>query len=273
MYKRNVVTTVLLTVLFAVNLYSQKVETIRMEVEKEIPGETFSDNKFEVDFWVQTEGFSAIDPQNTELLELKDDTGKDLLKAHEKEVQAYEEETERLAKEGHYRFSTRTEGFIRPDQWKKMYDTLGFKATLKSQMVVPSPKATKVHVKMKIGYTQKVVGDEKSTKVTFNALASDPTARLLGASVPIQNNSSMTHDGSKYIFYTFPETETPVAITRIEPETQALKTANEKTQVNNRPNEFLVKQGDDTKPVSIKVYYQEVEKKSLLIDKWVSVGL
>ncbi len=259
--------------LFSIQLYSQKVETVRLEVEKEIPGETFSDNKFEVDFWVQTESFSAIDPKNTELLELKDDTGKDLIKAHEKAVKAYEEETERLAKEGHYRFSTRTEAFIQPDQWKKMYDTIGFKASIKSLMVVPSPKASKVHVKMKVGYTHVAEGDEQATTITINSLANEPTVQLLGALVPLTDNSSMTRNGNKYIFYSFPKTKTPVAITRIEPVTQALKTAVEETKVNNRPNEFLVKEGDNTKPITIKVHYKEVEKKSFVIDKWVTLGL
>ena len=270
--KNSYISLILITFLIS-NLHAQKVETVRLEVEKEIPGETFSDNKFEVDLWVQVESFSAIDPQNTELLELKDDTGKDLLKAHEKEVQAYEEETERLAKKGHYRFSTRTEGFIQPDQWKKMYDTLGFKATLKSLMIVPSPKASKVHIKMKVGYTLASGDEEQTTTVTINSLASDPTAKLLGTQIPLSDNSSMTRGDNKYIFYSFPKTKTPVAITRIEPITQALKTAVEETKVNNKPNEFLVKEGDNTKPITIKVHYQEVEKKSFIIDKWVTLGL
>ncbi|HBY67333.1 MAG TPA: hypothetical protein DEG69_05975 [Flavobacteriaceae bacterium] len=273
MKTKNTFITLLLTFLFSIQLYSQKVETVRLEVEKEIPGETFSDNKFEVDFWVQAENFSTIDPENTELLELKDDTGKNLLEVHEKAVKEYEKETERLAKEGHYRFSTRTEGFIQPDQWKKMWDTLGFKATIRSQMVVPSPKASKVHVKMKVGYTYASKGDEKSTTITINSLANEPTVKLLDTSITLSNNSSMTYKENKYIFYSFPETKTPVAITRIEPVTQNLKTTEKETQVNNKPNEFLVIQGDDTKPITIKVYYQEVEKKSLFIDKWISLGL
>ncbi|RFN57686.1 hypothetical protein DZ858_10565 [Marixanthomonas ophiurae] len=249
-------------------------ETVRLEVEKEIPGETFSDNTFEVDFWVQVESFSAIDPENTELLELKDDTGQDLIKAHEKGVQAYEEETERLAKEGRYRFSSRTEAFIQPDQWKKMYDTIGFKATVKSNMVVPSPKASKVHIKMKVGYTQAAGEVEKSATVTINSLVNKPSIELLGTEVSLTDTNSMTtQEGIKYFFYSIPENKAPVAITRIEPITEALKTAIEETKVNNKSNEFLVKEGDNTKPVTFKVYYREVKKKSLLIDKWISLGL
>jgi len=260
--------------LFSIQLYSQKVETVRLEVEKEIPGETFSDNKFEVDFWVQTEKFSAIDPKNTELLELKDDTGKDLIKAHEKAIKAYKEETERLAKEGHYRFSTRTEAFIQPDQWKKMYDTIGFKASIKSLMVVPSPKASKVHVKMKVGYTLVAGEAEKSTTITINSLVNKPSVELLGIEISLTDTSSMTtQDGVKYFFYSIPESKSPVAITRIEPITEALKTAIEETKVNNKPNEFLVKEGDNTKPITITIHYQEVEKKSFVIDKWISLGL
>ena len=263
----------LIIVLISINLHSQRVETVRLEVEKEIPGESFSDNKFEVDFWVQVENFSAVDPKNTELLELKDDTGKDLIKTHESAVQAYKEESERLAKKGHYRFSTSTEALIKPDQWEKMYDTIGFMASIKSLMIMPSPKASKVRIKMKVGYTQAAGDGEKSTTITTQSLANESTVELLGVQVPLVDNGTMTHNDNKYIFYSFPKSKTPVAITRIEPVSQEFKTALEETKINNKANEFFVKEGDNAKPITIKVHYKELEKKSLIIDKWVSLGL
>ena len=46
--KNSYISLILITLLIS-NLYAQKVETVRVEIEKEIPGESFSDNRFEID--------------------------------------------------------------------------------------------------------------------------------------------------------------------------------------------------------------------------------
>ena len=86
MVLRGVYTSLFLVIVMVSSLYAQKVETVRVEIEKEIPGESFSDNRFEIDFWVQAENFSSINVSKTQLLLLKDDTGKDLHKAHKQAI-------------------------------------------------------------------------------------------------------------------------------------------------------------------------------------------
>ena len=273
MIQNKIYITILLTTLLITNLYSQKVETVRLEIEKEIPDESFSDNKFEVDFWVQAERFSSINLSNTELLLLEDDTGKDLIKAHEKGVIAYNEESERLAKKGHYRFSTTTEGLFKPEDWRPMQDTIGFKATIKSGMARPAKEATKAHVKMRIAYFIKSSSNEEdSITTTVPSLYNSPSFMLQKKKIKLDDGGSMTHDDQKFIIYRIPKNEVGISI-------QSIRVLDEEGKPLERISgglgsyEFMVKEGNNKKPVTLVLNYLPVSEKKITIDTWVSLGL
>ncbi|MCT8339973.1 hypothetical protein MG296_07895 [Flavobacteriaceae bacterium TK19130] len=262
------------TLIFCVvTSFSQEVEVVRMEVERGIPGESFSNNKIAIDFWVKAADFNAVDGATTELLEFKDDTGRDLIAAHEEAIAAYEAESKRLAEQGRYRFTTRTDGLLPLDQWKKMYDTIGFKAVLKTEMALPDSNASKVYVKMKVGYSKSDGNAEAKEKtVTVASLYENPTVELLGTKVKLMDNSSMTRNDEKFIFYQFPPNETPVSIIDVQPYVVD-EMYRKDMQGNGASAEFLVKEGDNQQPITLKITYREVEKKSITIDRWITVGL
>ena len=273
MVLRGVYTSLFLVIVMVSSLYAQKVETVRVEIEKEIPGESFSDNRFEIDFWVQAENFSSINVSKTQLLLLKDDTGKDLHKAHKQAIVAYNDESERLAKKGHYRFSTSTESLFKPQDWRAMQDTIGFRASIKSGLVTPASSATKVHVKMKIGYfTKSSISKKDSVEVNVTSLYTTPFILFQGKEVQLDNTSSMSNEEGRFIIYRIPKNEIMASI--------------EKIQVYNMEGkplkgisggmgsyEFMVEEKQTKKPVKLILTYVPVSEETITIDKWITLGL
>lgn len=260
--------------LASLSVWAQKVEVVRMEVEKEIPGESFSNNKVSVDFWVQVENFASINVENTKLLVFEDDDGNSLWQAHKDAVTAFEEETERLAKEGRYRFSSRASSIINPEEWNALTDTLGFLAHIESQMITPSRQAKRLHVQMQVGYTTTAGnGSDKKEQFTIASLYENPTVTIGGKEVRLVSQSSMTFKDATYLFYAFPKNETPVAISEIKLLTKASNNYPENVAFNAQDHEFLIKEGDHKKPVTIEVAYKTTEEHTLMIDQWIDVGL
>jgi len=262
-----------ITLVFSTIGYSQNVQPVRLEIERAIPGESFSNDRFEVDFWIQVENFTSIDLENTTLELLQDDTGKDLVAAHDLEVAKYNEETERLSKGGKIRFSSRTEPLFQPDRWDALRDTLGFKATISSGMTLPDVKASKVHIVMDISYNVEVGAGLDSTQIKVPSLYNSPTIIFQRKEIRLGSGGSMSrNEGERFHIYSIPKNKFPVAIKSISVlDEHGVEL--EKLSGMVGPNEFMVKDGKHKDPVVLSVVFKPIETKSIHIDKWINLGL
>ena len=72
---------------------AQKVIPVKLEIEKEIPGETFPNTGLKLEFWIEEQNkFISLDTAQTKMLLFEDDSGTDILKAHQKAISEYEKQ-------------------------------------------------------------------------------------------------------------------------------------------------------------------------------------
>jgi len=264
-----------LTVLFSFSStigFSQTVETVRLEIEKGIPGESFSNSKFVVDFWIHAENFASIDTANTELLILRDDTGKDLIKEHEMAVAVYQKETDSLAKTGRYRVSSSTSNLIEPERWRGLRDTLGFRPMISSEMIRPADGATKVHAKMKITYHKKL-SNKDSMQVNIPSLYENPSFIYKRKEVQLDDNQSMTHGDTKFIIFTIPKDEIDFSILSIKILDGQGNPIEHDSFGSTTQDQFMLKESEIGNPIKLMIYFVSTTIETITIDKSIGIGL
>lgn len=265
----------LISILVSFYSISQEVDVVNLEIEKEIPEEAFSKNRLIIDFWVKADDFSSINVEKTQLLTLKDDTGYDLLKAHNTALGIYNTETERLSKEeGRLRFSSSASSLFRPQDWKAMRDTIGFKAGIHSEMIRPGQGAKKIEIKMKVVYNAEGNSQElESEEIEIPSLYNNPKIDFKDNKIWLLNNQSMTLEGKKYIFYEIPLSKANVSIARVEVSQEITAKYPEAVLNAAGKNQFLVSEEDAKELLTVKIFYSPVFEKEIEIHKWITLGL
>ncbi len=264
----------LLVLVFCTYSNAQKVQPLKVSVEKGIPGESFSKTSLGIEFWVQdaTE-VVAIDLHQSKVIELKTNTGESLLEKHKEAVEARKKYVEEQAKKGRYMFSSRSESLIDFNSSRALRDTLGFKLVIDS-WVTPSKGATALNCKFYIMY-HAVDTKAEAKPITVKNVVLNKTNTLIinDRKVVIKQSGSGTWKGKKTVAYEMTTLDIGALVQKIE----QVDVNGELIEVlrDYKANEKVNFNIDETKiktPIHLRFTLKPLVKNSVKIEEQISLG-
>lgn len=251
--------------------FAQNLLPLKLEVSREVGNIDFTATKLKVEYWLQVdEQFVALVPEESTITTLKDDLGTDLAKLHLEAVKKREMYVEEQAKKGRYMFSSRSKELLPVSEAVALRDTTGFKFILDS-WALPHSKARTIQLKGKLVY---LVADsdaeEKNLTASRQALGRETEITIRGKAIKITEYGSSTIGNERSINYRMAREEVPIALSKVE----AYNDSQELVSSSYGDGYSLsVKEAYINKPLTLKFYYRDLEKKEYMLDQQISLGL
>lgn len=253
---------------------AQNVIPVKLEIEKEIPGETFPDTGLKLEFWIEEQNkFISLDTAQTKMLLFEDDLGTDILKAHQKAISEYEKQQQ---ESGDSDFYVSNKNIIDLENTRALNDAIGFKLLL-SSAVLPAEKAKELHIKAVIAYFAEDASAPEQSTIIQNFTPENEVANWQGKSVTIVKNGSRSSDGNneRNIGYSLQNSDIGVAVKEIDMVDNSgnmIKNLGyiymEEGKLNFEIPEKLL-----SSPLNLKFTYTPLKSVSLPIDTRISIGL
>ena len=253
---------------------AQKVIPVKLEIEKEIPGETFPDTGLKLEFWIEEQNkFISLDTAQTKMLLFEDDLGTDILKAHQKAISEYEKQQK---ESGYSDFYVNNKNIIDLENTRSLNDAIGFKLLLSSS-VLPAEKAKELHIKAVIAYFAEDASAPEQSTIIQNFTPGNEVANWQGKPVTIVKNGSRSSDGNneRNIGYSLQNSDIGVAVKEIDMVDNSgnmIKNLGyiymEEGKLNFEIPEKLL-----SSPLNLRFTYTPLKSVSLPIDTRISIGL
>ena len=267
-------TILLVTVLFLGHfVLAQNVIPVKIEIAKEIPGETFPNTAFKLEFWVKDENkFIALDTSNTKILLFEDDLGTNILKAHEKIIYTKKKQAE---KEGYIDYQLKN-SIIDFENSREISGAIGFKLLISSE-VLPTENAKELHLKALITYFTENESETKKSTIIKGFIPDKEIANWQGKSISIIKNGATTYgeNDEKRIGYSLKNSDIDVAVKEID------LVDNSGNIIENLGNIYMeegnlnfdISEKNLSNPLNLKFTYTTLKSVSLPIDKRITIGL
>ena len=254
---------------------AQKVVPLKVVVERGIPGESFSKTSLGLEFWVQEQAqVITVNEHGSSVLELTTDTGESLLEAHRKAVADRKKYVEEQAKKGRYMFSSRSEKLIDFDNSRSFRDTLGFKLVIDS-WAIPSKPTSSLKSKIKISYFIEDVGTKEQISISKDVVLTKAKQLIINdKQVTLDQNGYSTSNGEKFLYFQLSTSELGELVEKVE-------MVNEESEVievvsSSKANEkvrFTISEKHVNSPIHLKFTIKPLQKKSVILEQKVTIGL
>jgi hypothetical protein len=267
--------TILIVALLSIGHFTkaQTVIPVKLEIEKEIPGETFTNTAFRLEFWIKDQNkFIALDTTNTKILLFQDDLGINILEAHKTAVYAKEQ----AEQEKYQNHQIKNKSIIDFQNSSTIAGAIGFKLLLSSE-ALPSENAKELHLKASIAYfTENESAPEQST-VVKGFTPNDEIADWQGKSIAIAKNGATSYDenNEEQIGYSLNNSDINVAvkeITIIDKAGKMIENLGYLYMEEGKLN-FYISEKKISTSLNLKFTYTTLKSVSLPIDKKITIGL
>lgn len=268
-------------ILFFISLWvgylacAQEIKPVKVTVEQGIPGESFSKTTLGIEFWIQDKDqLIYLDQKESKVLELKTDSGRNLLEAHQKAVTDYKNYVAEQEKKGRYKFSSRTDQLINFKASTSLRDTLGFKLVLDS-WAIPPKNTTSIYCKALVSYFVSDSSANLLSGITKNVvLNAVKTIVFNSKEVPIRQHSSMRTDDEVILGYILNSSELGVLVEKIEQVDDSGKVLKRLSNSSGKSSiSFEVNENEISSPMNLKFTYKPLRTKSIAIDQQLRLGL
>ncbi|MFH4965945.1 hypothetical protein V8G69_13165 [Gaetbulibacter sp. M235] len=193
---------------------AQNAVPVKLEIEREIPGEFFSNTAFKLEFWIQEKNkFISLDTTNTKMLLFEDDLGTNILTAHQKAISEYEKQQKENGYSSNY---INNRNIIDLENTRVLHDTIGFKLLL-SSLALPAENAKDLHVYAMITYFTEDASTPEQSTIIKNFTPENETANWQGKSISIFKSGSSSGDenNERNIGYSLQNSDIGVAVKEI----------------------------------------------------------
>lgn len=253
---------------------AQKIIPVKLEIEKEIPGETFPNTSFKLEFWIEEQDkFISLDTAKTKMLLFEDDLGTNILKAHQKAISEYEKQQ---ADKGYINYDSNNKNIIDLENTRALNDAIGFKLLL-SSLVLPAENAKELHIKALIAYFTEDASAPEQNTIIKNFIPDNEVAEWLGKSISIVKNgaSSSDENNEQRIGYSLKNSDIDVAVKEIvviDDVGNIIENLGYIYMEEGKIN-FYISEKYISSPLNLKFTYTTLKSVSLPIDKRITIGL
>lgn len=254
---------------------AQNLVPIKLDIEKEIPGETFSQKSLRLTFWVQEPNkFIGLDTTNTKMFKFEDDVGTDLLEAHHQAISEYEIEQAENVMYGNNYINNRD--IIDFENSRALNDAIGFELSLYS-LALPAENTKVIHIKALIAYFIEDASVAEQSTVVKGFIPDSEIADWQGKSISIIKNGSSSYDENdeEYIGHSILNADIGVAVKEIDIIDDSGNIIQnlgyiymEQGQLN-----FYISKKQLSSPLNLKFTYTPLKSVSFSIDERISIGL
>jgi len=253
---------------------AQKVTPVKLEIAKEILGETFPNKAFKLEFWIQDQNkFIALDTTNTKILVFEDDLGTNILEAHEKVIYNKKIQAE---KEGYFDNQMKNKSIIDFENSRDITGAIGFKLLISSE-VLPAENAKELHLKAMITYFIENESEPEQNTVIKGFIPNDEIADWQGKSISIAKNGATSYgeNNEAQIGYSLKNSDIDIAVKEIDMVDDSgniIKNLGYIYMEEGKLN-FDISEKDILIPLNLKFTYTTLKSVSLPIDKRITIGL
>ncbi|WP_339918247.1 hypothetical protein [Yeosuana marina] len=253
---------------------AQNVIPVKLEIEKEIPGETFANKGLKLEFWIAEQNkFISLDTTKTKMLVLEDDLGTNILKAHQKAIAEYEKQQK---ENGYLDFHVNNKNIIDLENTRALNDAIGFKLLLSSS-VLPVEKAKELHLKAVIAYFAEDASAPVQSTIIKNFTPQNEVADWQGKSITVVKNGASSYDENdeRNIGYSLQNSDIGVAVKEIDMVDNSgniIKNLGYLYMEEGKLN-FEIPEKEISSPLNLKFTYTPLKSVSLPIDTRISIGL
>ncbi len=273
---KNNIKIILIIAMFSIGHFAiaQNLVPTKLEIEKEIPGETFPNTYFRLEFWIQEQNkFIALDTTNTKMLLFEDDLGTNILKEHQKAISDYEKQQ---LEQGYRNNNIKNRNIIDLENTRAVSGAIGFELLL-SSLVLPAEKSKVLHIKAIIAYfTEDPSAPEQST-IIKGFIPDNEIADWQGKSIFITKNGSSNYgeNNEEHIGYSIQYADISVAVKEIdiiENSGSIIKNLGYIYMQEGKLN-FYIPKKQVSSPLNLKFTYTPLKSVSLPMDEHISIGL
>lgn len=252
---------------------AQKVVPVKLEIEREIPGETFPNTAFKLEFWIQDQNkFISIETDNSEILLFEDDLGTNILKEHQNAIDKKEQEEQ----EGYMDYHIKNKSVIDFENSRYITGAIGFKLLL-SSLALPAQNAKELHIKGMIAYLTEDLSKPEQSIVIKGFIPDNEVADWQGNSIAIFKNGSSSSDDNneRNIGYSIHNKDIGVAVKQIDIIDDAGNIINNIGYIYMDQGDlnFYLSENIISSPLNLKFTFTPLKSVSLPIDSSVSIGL
>ncbi|WP_166964003.1 hypothetical protein [Yeosuana marina] len=253
---------------------AQNVIPVKLEIEREIPEETFPNTGLKLEFWIEDQNkFMSLDTTKTKMLLFEDDLGTNILTAHQKAISDYEKQQKEY---GYLNFYVNNKNIIDLENTRDITGAIGFKLLL-SSLVLPAENAKELHIKALIAYLTEDASAPEQSIIIKDFTPDNEIANWQGKSITMVKNgsSSYNENNERNIGYSLQNSDIGVAVKAIDMVDNSGNIINNLGYIYMEEGKlnFYIPEKQISSPLNLKFTYTPLKSVSLPIDKSISIGL